>query len=194
MSCTAAGLTALSKVGFPNGTTTQFYPARRHRTRCQVRGADQCHAAAGRRLQNRKRFKTVEAAREWHAKTSAELATGTHTAPSNVTVKQAVDAWLTAKAIRVKPTTRDAYSAALAPVVDRYGQVKVQAITKHDVEALVSERRGGTTDRGVWKRTSITPCWLDGGSCGRTCMRRAFSLATSLHWSNHSGSRAVCQR
>ncbi|MBN7440077.1 hypothetical protein [Mycobacteroides abscessus] len=28
----------------------------------------------GRRLQNRKRFKTAEAAREWHAKTSAELA------------------------------------------------------------------------------------------------------------------------
>lgn len=52
----------------------------------------------GRRLQNRKRFKTAEAAREWHAKTSAELAAGTHTVPSDVTVKQAVDAWLTAKA------------------------------------------------------------------------------------------------
>ncbi len=52
----------------------------------------------GRRMQNRKRFKTVEAAKQWHSKTSAELAAGTHTAPSDVTVKQAVDAWLIAKA------------------------------------------------------------------------------------------------
>lgn len=111
----------------------------------------------GRRLQNRKRFKTVEAAKQWHSKTSAELAAGTHTAPSDVTVKQAVDAWLTAKAIRVKPTTRDAYSAALAPVVDRYGHIRVQAITKHDVEILITELRTGTTSRGVWKRTSINP-------------------------------------
>lgn len=67
-----------------------------------------------------------------------------HTALSDVTVKQAVDAWLTAKAIRVKPAMRDAYSAPLAPVVDRYGHVKVQAITKRDVEALVTDLREGS--------------------------------------------------
>lgn len=132
----------------------------------------------GRRLQNRKRFKTVEAAKQWHAKASAELAAGTHTAPSDVTVKQAVDAWLTAKAIRVKPTTRDAYSAALAPVVDRYGHVKVQAITKHDVEALITELREGPQTEACGSARASTQCWPGGGTCGRTCMRRAFSLAT----------------
>lgn len=52
----------------------------------------------GWRLQNRKRSKTAGAAREWHAKTSAELACWYAYAPSDVTLKQAVDAWLTAKA------------------------------------------------------------------------------------------------
>lgn len=112
---------------------------------------------SGKRLQNRKRFTTVDAAKDWHSSTMAELAAGTHTAPSDLTVRQAVESWLTAKSARVKPTTADAYTAALAPVVDRYGNTKVQAITKLDVELLITELRTGTTERGVWKRTSINP-------------------------------------
>ncbi|ANO21586.1 hypothetical protein BAB78_01115 [Mycobacteroides abscessus] len=108
-------------------------------------------------MQPKRRFKTLEAAKDWHATTSAELAAGTHTPPSDLTVREAVEAWLAAKAARVKPTTADAYTAALQPVIDRYGDTKVQAITKHDVETLITELRTGTTDRGVWKRTSINP-------------------------------------
>jgi integrase len=111
----------------------------------------------GRRLQPKRRSKTLDAAKEWHSTATGELAAGTHTAPSDVTVKEAVEAWLTAKSARVKPTTADAYTAALAPVVDRYGDAKVQSLTKLDVEVLVTELRTGTTDRGVWKRTSINP-------------------------------------
>jgi integrase len=111
----------------------------------------------GRRLQNRKRFATVDEAKDWHSTTMSELAAGTHTAPSDLTVRGAVEAWLAAKAARVKPTTADAYTAALQPVVDRYGDVLAQKITKHDVEVLVTELRTGATDRGVWKRTSINP-------------------------------------
>lgn len=111
----------------------------------------------GDRLQNRKRFKTVAEAKDWHAKTTAELAAGTHTSPSDLTVREAVEQWLTAKALRVKPTTADAYAAALQPVVDKYGDAKAQAITKLDVEVLVTELRTGTGDRGVWARTSINP-------------------------------------
>ncbi|WP_078315368.1 tyrosine-type recombinase/integrase [Mycobacterium sp. D16Q16] len=114
-------------------------------------------APDGRRLQPKRRFKTLDAAKEWYDKTSAELAAGTHTAPSDVTVHEAIEAWLSAKSARVKPTTGDAYTAALQPVVDKYGDVLAQKITKHDVEVLVTELRTGTTDRGVWKRTSINP-------------------------------------
>jgi integrase len=56
-------------------------------------------------------------------------------------VRKAVEAWLTVKSARVKPTTADAYTAALQPVVDCYGDVKAQAITKHDVEVLVEPLR-----------------------------------------------------
>ncbi|MFT9663712.1 site-specific integrase [Mycobacteroides abscessus subsp. abscessus] len=111
----------------------------------------------GKRLQNRKRFATLDAAKEWHSTTMSELAAGTHVVSSDVTVRQAIEQWLTAKAARVKPTTADAYTAALQPVVDRYGDVRVQAVTKHDAEVLVTELRTGTPERGPWKRTSINP-------------------------------------
>ncbi|SLJ22767.1 site-specific recombinase, phage integrase [Mycobacteroides abscessus subsp. abscessus] len=111
----------------------------------------------GDRLQNRKRFKTVDEARDWHSTTMAELAAGTFTAPSDMTVREAIEAWLTAKKLRVKPTTGDAYTAALDPVVERYGDAKVQAITKLDVELLITELLSGTGNRGVWARTSINP-------------------------------------
>ncbi|MGV7586296.1 tyrosine-type recombinase/integrase [Mycobacterium kansasii] len=114
-------------------------------------------APDGTRVQPKRRFKTVDEAKDWHSKTMAELAAGTHTAPSDLTVKQAIEAWLTAKCLRVKPTTGDAYTAALAPVVDRYGDAKVQSITKLDVEVLITELRTGTGERGAWKRTSINP-------------------------------------
>lgn len=111
----------------------------------------------GRRLQRRKRFATVDAAREWHAATTADLAAGTHTAPSDLTVRDAVEAWLTAKEARTKPSTAAAYRFSLAPVVAAYGSTKVQKITKHDVEALITELRTGAGVRGQWKRTSINP-------------------------------------
>ncbi|MGV0675732.1 site-specific integrase [Mycolicibacterium fortuitum] len=112
---------------------------------------------SGDRLQNRKRFKTVDDAKQWHSTTSAELASGTHTAPSNVTVREAVEHWLAAKCARVKPTTAAAYQFALAPVVERYGDVKVQRLTKLDAETLITELRTGSGERGVWARTTINP-------------------------------------
>jgi len=42
--------------------------------------------ADGRRLQPKLRFKTLDAAKDWYDTTSAELASGTHTAPSEVPV------------------------------------------------------------------------------------------------------------
>lgn len=115
------------------------------------------HGPADARVQLRKRFVTVAAARNWHAETMAELAAGTHVAPSDVTVGQACTAWLDAKCSRVKPTTAAAYRGNLAPVTDRYGEVPVQKLTKADVEALITELRNGAGERGVWKRTSINP-------------------------------------
>lgn len=109
------------------------------------------------RIQLRKRFRSASAAADWRRRTSAALADGAYTAKQSLTVKQAVEAWLAAKALRVKPTTHSAYSAALAPVVKRYGKRTVQSITKADVEGLVADLAAGKGKRKPWARTSINP-------------------------------------
>lgn len=127
----------------------EFPSGRRYEVRLEVTGPD------GVRHQRRRRFRTVKEAIDAHATVTAERAAGTFTAPSELTVKVACEAWLAGK--RIKPTTHAAYSAALAPVIDRYGDRPVQKILKSDVEKLVVELRDGTGGRGKWARTSINP-------------------------------------
>lgn len=115
------------------------------------------HRSDGSRFQHKKRFKNPTDAAAWYSKVTSELAEGTHAAPSDLTVKRAIETWLKAKSARVKQTTSEAYAAALQPVIDRYGDVKVQRITKADVEDLITELRTGSGERGVWARTSINP-------------------------------------
>jgi integrase len=49
--------------------------------------------STGKRLQQRKRFASLEEAKAWRSTTIAALSAGTFTAPSDVTVKQAIEAW-----------------------------------------------------------------------------------------------------
>ena len=112
---------------------------------------------AGSRIQMRRRFTTAAAAADWHRRTSTALADGAFVARSSLTVKQACESWLRAKELRTKPTTAAAYSAALAPVMQRYGRMPVQSITRSDVETLIAELVAGSASRVPWKRTSINP-------------------------------------
>lgn len=130
---------------------------RRVETGDGVRYEVRIHAqrADGSRFQKKRRFTTVEDAVKWHSSITAEVSAGTHIAPSDLTVRVACETWLAGK--RIKPTTRDAYTAALAPVIETYGDQLVQKIVKADVEALVAELSAGTGPRGAWKRTSINP-------------------------------------
>lgn len=115
------------------------------------------HGPRGARVQLRKRFSRIADAKAWHTEMLSELASGTHVPATDLTVEQACNAWLDAKCSRVKPTTAAAYRAALAPVIETYGDVPVQKVSKKNVEDLITELRTGSTDRGVWKRTSINP-------------------------------------
>ena len=69
----------------------------RYEVRLHARRAD------GSRFRHKKRFKTPAEATAWHSTITADLASGTRAAPSNVTVREAVDQWLAAKSARVKP-------------------------------------------------------------------------------------------
>lgn len=135
-------------------TVREFQSGRRYEVRLEVTGPD------GRRRQQRRRFLSLKEAVEAHAKVTTERASGTHVAPAELAVKAACEEWLAGK--RIKPTTHAAYSAALAPVIEKYGTRTAQSITKSDVEKLVKELREGTGPRGEWARTSINQllsCW-----------------------------------
>jgi len=123
----------------------------RYETRVNVTARD------GSRVQMRRRFQSAAAAADWHRRTSMALADGAFVARSSLTVKQACEAWLRAKELRTKPTTAAAYTAALAPVIERYGRMPVQSVTRADVETLIAELAAGSAGRVPWKRTSINP-------------------------------------
>ncbi|WP_099024128.1 hypothetical protein [Mycolicibacterium palauense] len=158
------------------------------------------HGPVGERVQLRKRCRTVAEAKAWHAETMGDLAAGTHVVASDLSVEQACTAWLEAKCSRVKPTTAAAYHAALAPVIDRYGPVPVQKLTKADVERLLTELRTGAGDRRVWKHTSINPMlarwksvWADLHAQG-ILRRDVVALVEPLRKSAGACGRSRCRR
>ncbi|WP_109365575.1 site-specific integrase [Mycobacteroides abscessus] len=102
----------------------------------------------GSRFQNKKRFETVEAAVKWRSTVVSELSHGTHVSPSELTVRQAADAWLTSQ--RIRASTREGYIANLRPLVDLLGDRPVQSITKGDIESMVTALRRGGSPFGDW--------------------------------------------
>lgn len=103
----------------------------------------------GSRFQHKKRFETVEAAVKWRSTVVSELAHGTHVAPSEITVRQAVDAWLLGQ--RIRPKTMSAYVTSLRPLVDALGDKPVQQVTKDDIEKVLTALREGTSAMGDWR-------------------------------------------
>ncbi|ORU96756.1 integrase [Mycolicibacterium fallax] len=104
--------------------------------------------ADGTRFQHKKRFRTVEEAVKWRSTVVSEVAHGTHIAPSDLTVRQAADAWLAGQ--RIRTSTREGYVANLRPLVDMLGDRAAQSITKADIELLVQKLRRGGLPFGDW--------------------------------------------
>lgn len=102
----------------------------------------------GSRFQHKKRFTSVEEAVKWRSTVVSELGHGTHVAPSEITVRQAVDSWLVGQ--RIRPKTMSAYVTGLRPLVDALGDKPVQQVTKDDIEKVVTALREGTSRMGSW--------------------------------------------
>lgn len=115
---------------------------RRYEVRLEVTGAD------GRRRQSRRRYPTLKQAIDRYSGVVADRGRGVHVAPAELTLEQAVDAWLAGQ--RIRPKTRSAYITALRPAVDALGEQTVQAITKADIEAVVTALRDGKSKTGTW--------------------------------------------
>ncbi|MBE5469582.1 hypothetical protein E3G67_001511 [Mycobacteroides abscessus] len=116
--------------------------ARRYQVRPEVTGS------GGKRQQKKKTFKTLKEAVDFYQGIAADRSRGVHVAPSELTVRQAVDSWLLGQ--RVRPKTMSAYVTSLRPIVDHLGEKKVQDVGKNDIEEVVSALRAGTSKMGTW--------------------------------------------
>lgn len=109
----------------------------------------------GRRDFLKQRFATAAEANEWRQGELARLK-AKRTPKSSMTVKDAVEGWLASR--RINETTRAAYTAALAPVVARFGETRVQVLEAADIEKLIGDLQQGKGPGGrKWARTSINP-------------------------------------
>ncbi|QCH24435.1 Putative prophage phiRv2 integrase [Mycobacteroides salmoniphilum] len=108
-----------------------------------------CTRPDGTSYQQKRRFKTLAAAVEWHTTVMSELRRGHQksSAPP-LTVQQAVEDWLSGQ--RLRETTMAAYVSALRPIVDALGDRPIGSITKTDIECVVQSLRTGTSVSGTW--------------------------------------------
>lgn len=112
------------------------------------RGAD------GKRRQSRTRFLTLREAKAALSKTRVGVNSGTHVPRNLITVEAYLDGWVTGK-IDLRASTRASYHSDLKPVVDKYGDLALQRLSKSHVDRLVAEMlaAGGRDGTGRSPRT-----------------------------------------
>lgn len=122
---------------------------RRYEVRVETSGG------SGRRQQSRKRFRTLKEATDFFATVRGDRASGTHTAPSDLTLRQAVDAYL--DSLSVRPNTVNAYTGALRPAIAVLGDQPVQSLRREDFERLVRRLLKGGVPLSDWRRPLKLP-------------------------------------
>ncbi len=112
-----------------------------------------------RRIQERRTFATRKAATDELARIMAESAGGTYVRPGRETVAEYLDGYMLGATRNVRASTRANYEVAFLPVRERLGGKLLQAVTKRDIEGLVSwmltsgRRRGGKAGTGLSARS-----------------------------------------
>lgn len=79
---------------------------------------------------------TQREAKAERAKILAARSTGTYVPPSKITLGEYLTEWLNGKR-NIRASTRRAYDDNLKPVIERLGHVRLDALTKRHVDALV---------------------------------------------------------
>ncbi|WP_235870749.1 site-specific integrase [Rhodococcus xishaensis] len=107
----------------------------------------------GKRRQTRKRYKTLEDAKNAYSKISSEVGAGTYVARSTVTVEQVCSNYIAGRHnLRATSLSKLAYD--LAPLRERHGELPVQSLTRRHIDDLVRDLCvGGTvTEKGKSRR------------------------------------------
>jgi integrase len=118
---------------------------RRYEVRIEVGGAD------GKRQQKRRRFARLQDAVDAYAASRGDRSRGTQVSPTELTLREACEAYL--DALHVRANTRTAYTAALRPAVTVLGERPVQKITRADIERLVRDLQAGGVPSSEWRRS-----------------------------------------
>jgi hypothetical protein len=102
--------------------------------------------ATGKRTQLTRTCDTLREARAERARMISETSRGTFVRPRKLTLDQYLDEWVDGATRNVRPATRRSYTDALTPARARVGRLRLQDITKADVER---------SSRG-WRRAAVS--------------------------------------
>lgn len=110
----------------------------------------------GRRNQRTATFRTRREAREWLSETRQSLRAGTYVAPARTTVAEHLDTWLAGRR-GLRPGTVESYRVALRPARDMLGAMRLQQVTRADVERVVSAMLSGSVRRAGRSGAPLSP-------------------------------------
>lgn len=109
--------------------------------------------AAGRRRQLTSTHASLTEARTWVTKTRASVKAGSFVAPERVTFSELADEWLASKA-GIRPVTKRGYADVLKSARDAFGNKRVQAIDRADIDSLLAAlSKAGRRGRPLSKRS-----------------------------------------
>lgn len=111
----------------------------------------------GKRRQTRKRYTTLDDAKEAYAKIASQVDDGTYVTRSPVTVEKACADYIAGRH-KLRPTSLSKLGYDLAPLRERHGDLLLQSLTKRHVDELVRDlRAGGTTTAKGRTRKAWSP-------------------------------------
>ncbi|SIL98932.1 gp41 protein [Mycobacteroides abscessus subsp. abscessus] len=122
-------------------------------TRYQVR--IETGKLAGKRQQQKRRFAKLQDAVDAYNAARGDRSRGVQLTPTDVTLRQAADAYL--DALRSRPNTVTAYAAVLRPAIERLGDKPVQEIRREEFEKLATEIAKGKVPSGDWRKPANMP-------------------------------------
>lgn len=142
MSATRQRGSSIAKVTLKSGQV-------RYRFRIDVPGPD------GTRRQRNVTFRTEREAIEAQARLRTEVSRGVYTEPSKVTFGQWLDTWLDIGERTWRTSTTVSYRTATKPAREALGSIRLQRLTRADVERLVRDalNTGGRGGKGRSPRT-----------------------------------------
>lgn len=114
----------------------------------------------GKRDQRTFTYDSLKEARDERAKIIAARSTGMYVPPSKVTVAEVIATWLDGKR-NLRVGTRRTYRDNLQHAVDRIGHLRIQQVTKANIDTMVNQMLASGRRVGNLQRQSLEPATVN---------------------------------